>query len=67
MDTFMDAVQTIVNEHKEAEAIRILAKAMSEDMEQIRLEAAEAKAGMRIIHKINRGKDKCIDNICRGY
>lgn len=67
MDTFMAAVQLIVNEHREAEAIRILAKAMSDNMEQIRSEAAEAKAGMRIIRKINRGKNKCIDSICQGY
>lgn len=67
MDTFMAAVQTIVNEHREAEAIRILAKAMEDDMEQIRSEAAEAKAGLRIIRKINRGKNKCIDNICQEY
>lgn len=67
MYTFMAAVQTIVNEHREAEAIRILAKAMEDDMEQIRLEEAVAKAALRIIRKINRGKNKDIDNICRGY
>lgn len=67
MDTFMAAVQLIVNEHREAEAIRILAKSMEDDMKQVISEAAEAKSGLRIIRKINKGKNKCIDNICSGY
>lgn len=64
MDTFDSAISLIINRHLQAKAIRILVDSLNGDKLDAKVAAAEATARLRAIQKINRGENRCIENLC---
>lgn len=64
MGTFESAISLIINRHLQAKAIRILVDSLNSDKLDATVAAAEATARLRVIQKINRGKNKYIENLC---
>ena len=64
MGTFESAISLIINRQLQAKAIRILVDSLNSDKLDAMVAAAEATARLRVIQKINRGKSRCIENLC---
>jgi len=64
MGSFEIAISLIINRHLQAKAIRILVDSLNSDKLDATVAAAEATARLRAIQKINRGKNKYIENLC---
>lgn len=59
----MRAIETIIKNGFEFEAIRILQKEIQEELEKAGKELADCKAKLRAIKKINNGKNEGISYI----
>ena len=64
MGSFESAISLIINRHLQAKAIRILVDSLNSDKLDAAGLAAEATARLRAIQKINRGKNRYIENLC---
>lgn len=64
MGTFESAISLIINRHLQAKAIRILVDSLNSDKLDAAGLAAEATARLQTIQKINRGKNRYIENLC---
>ena len=62
--TYQEAIMTIINLNKQADAIIILASNLDNTMKKIDKENAEMSACLRAVKKINQGKNKAIDALC---
>ena len=64
MGTFESAISLIINRQLQAKAIRIWVDSLNSDKLDATVAAAEATALLLVIQKINRGKNRCIENLC---
>lgn len=62
--TYEEAVKTIINQDKEIDAINFLFNNLCANINKLYHENTEMSSCLRIIKKINNGKNEAIDALC---
>ena len=62
--TYEEAIKTIINQDKEIDAINFLFNNLCANINKLYHENAEMSSCLRIIKKINNGKNEAIDALC---
>lgn len=62
--TYEEALITIINKNKQIDAINFLSNSLYKYINKLDSENAEMSSCLRIIKKINNGKNEAIDALC---
>lgn len=64
MDEVSNAIKTIIDADEEAYSICILVRSLDDKYRKFLLDNADAKASLKIIKRLNKGKNESIDLLC---